>query len=192
MNEIELIRSQLTAERQHAGAVANACVSALQRARTNEVPGGPALAEFRQACVDYLACVLPWFEERDQRLADLARARLGAADPAGRALEEVLARPGRSREALQRLEAACATGSASGRAVSDSWQDFAHYLASVWGARRDALDALLGARLRVTDWRSVSGIDADTILEERQRYARVCALLPSGVSLAATPPTGGG
>src|SRR5215469_4343660 len=124
MNEAQLIRSELTAERQHAGAVASTCVSALQRADGNDALGSPALAEFRQACVDYLVCVLAWFEERDQRLADLLHARLSADDPARRALEEVLARPGRSREALETLEAACAATTAGGRggAASDRWQ----------------------------------------------------------------------
>jgi hypothetical protein len=194
MNEIQLIRTQLTAERQHAGQVANACVSALQRAEVDAASGNPTLGEFRQACVDYLVCVLAWFEERDQRLADLAHVRLTAADPARGALEEVLARPGRSREALEKLEAACAAGNASGResALKERWLDFARYFSSVWGTRRDGLDALLAANTRVSDWRSVGGIDADSILEERHRYARVCALLPPGVSLTAAPASGAG
>jgi hypothetical protein len=194
MNEIQLIRSQLTAERQRAGAVANAYVSALQRAEGETAPGSSALGEFRQACVDYLVCVLAWFEERDQRLADLAHARHTPADPARGALEEVLARPGRSREALEKLEAACAAGSASGRGntLKERWLDFARYFGSVWGTRRDGVDALLASSTRVSDWRAVGGIDADSILEERQRYARVCALLPPGVSLTAAPASGAG
>jgi hypothetical protein len=54
----------------------------------------------------------------------------------------------------------------------------------VWSARRDAIDALLAASPRTTDWRLIAGIDADSILEERQRYARVSAALPGGASLA--------
>jgi hypothetical protein len=194
MNEIQLIRNQLTAERQHLGSVTNACVSALQRAEGDAAPGSPVPGDFRQACVEYLVCVLAWFEERDQRLADLAHARLTAADPARRALEEVLASPGHSREALERLEAACAAGSASGRSstLRERWLDFARYFGSVWGKRRDGLDALLASSTRVSDWRTVGGIDADSILEERQRYARVCALLPPGVSLTAAPASGAG
>jgi hypothetical protein len=190
MNEIQIIRSQLNAERQRAGAIANAYLSALQRAEDNGVPGSPALQEFRQACVDYLASVLTWFEARDQRLADLTRARLILDDAARRAVEEVLARSGRGRETLEKLEAACAAESVSRGALQASWQDFANYLAAVWGTRRDELDALLAANSRVTDWRSVAGVDADSILEERQRYARVCALLPAGVSLAAPAAAG--
>jgi hypothetical protein len=192
MNEIQLIREQLAAERRHASAVANACASALGRVAMHELMSGPQLAEFREACVEYLVCVLAWFEERDQRLGDSARARLAPEDPARRALEELLARPGRSRDALEKLEAAC-NGAGRGRDRHDaqaSWQEFAEYFNRTWSARRDAVDGLLAASSRVTDWRAVAGIDADSILEERQRYARVCATLPPGVTLPASPPEG--
>jgi len=187
MNEVQLIRAQLATERQHASAVANACAGALAHAGENAVSSGSPLEEFRRACVDYLVCVLAWFEERDQRLSDLARARPEADDPSRRALEAALARPGRSREALERLEAAFAgtAGAGSTGTARSSWPEFAHYFNSVWSARRDALDALLAANPRVTDWRAAGGIDADSIMEERQRYARVCARLPAGVALAA-------
>jgi hypothetical protein len=194
MNEIQLIRNQLTAERQHAGAVASACASALQRAAGDAFCANSVLGQFRQACVEYLASVLAWFEERDQRLADLAHARQEAGDSAWRALEAVLARQGTSREALEKLEAACAPASGADRdgAAQKRWQDFAQYFNRVWGARRAGLDALLASNPRVTDWRCVGGIDADSILEERQRYARVCALLPPGVTLAVVPSPGTG
>ena len=186
MNEIQLIRSQLALERAHASAVANACATALQ-ADGGAGSGGDSLAPFRRACVDYLACVLAWFEERDQRLADLLQARSGA-DAARRPLEEVLARAGRSREALARLEAACAAQPASSsRDRQQRWREFAEYFNGVWSTRRDALDALLSANPRPTDWRTLGGIDADSILEERRRYALVAAQLPPGVTLAAAP-----
>jgi len=189
VNEIQLLRNQLATERERASAVANACASALERAAGNTVPSGSPLEQFRRACVDYLVCVLAWFEERDQRLADLAHARLEPDDRARRALEEVLARPGRSREALEKLAAAIAgTSAADGDGgPHQSWRDFAHYFNSVWDARRAALDALLAPNPRVADWRLVAGIDADSILAERQRYARVRALLPAGATLAASP-----
>ncbi len=190
MNEIQLIRNQLAAERQHASAVANACASASGHDAPRELTGAPQLAEFRQACVDYLVCVLAWFEERDQRLADFARARLASADPARHALEEVLARPGRSREALGKLEAAFAGASAqvAARASPASWQEFAEYFNGRWSVRRDALDGLLAPSARAADWRAVAGIDADSILQERERYARVCATLPPGITLPAAAP----
>jgi hypothetical protein len=186
VNEVQLIRSQLALERAHASAVANACATALQ-ADGGTASGGDSLAPFLRACVDYLACVLAWFEERDQRLTDLLQAHSGATDAARRPLEEVLARAGRSREALARLEAACADHPASRfRDRQQRWREFAEYFNGVWSTRRDALDALLSANPRPTDWRTLGGIDADSILEERRRYALVAAQLPPGVTLGTT------
>jgi hypothetical protein len=188
MNELQLIRNQLALERAHASAVANACARVLQ----SEDPAGPAsasLEQFVRACVDYLACVLAWFEERDQRLAELVQARSGAADPPRRAFEEVLGRPGRSREALAKLEAACAatvgTGAvgaaASDAAARQAWREFGEYFNGTWSTRRDALETLLASNTRAGDWRTLGGIDADSILEERRRYALVAAQAPPGV-----------
>jgi hypothetical protein len=192
MNEIQIIRDQLAAERLHASAVANACAGALGPLAGAEGANGAQLAQFRQACVDYLVCVLAWFEERDQRLTDFARLRLPPAEPARRALDEALARPGRSREALGKLEAACAAANPgdSGRGARQSWQEFAHYFNGGWSARREAVDAVLASISRVADWRAIAGIDADSILEERRRYARVDATLPAGATLAPPVPRG--
>ncbi len=192
MNEIQLIRAQLTAERQHASTVANACATALGRRNSVASSSGSALEEFRQACVDYLVCVLAWFEERDQRLTDLWPARLAPGDAARRALEDVLAGPGRSREALEKLAAAlaCTSAASSRNNALENWREFAQFFNGVWSARRDAIDALLAANTRTTDWRVIAGIDADSILEERARYARVRTTLPAGASLAFPRPRG--
>lgn len=179
MNELQLIRTQLALERAHASAVANACAMVLQ----SESAAGPAsasLGQFRRACADYLACVLAWFEERDQRLADLVRVRFGAADAARRAFEEALARPGRSREVLAKLEAACA-GTGAAAAARQAWREFGEYFNGTWSARRDALETLLASNTRAGDWRTLGGIDADSILEERRRFALVAAQVPPGV-----------
>ena len=184
MNEVQLIRQQLALERQHVGAVANACAALAGGAASGAASEG--LGQFQRACVDYLACVLAWFEERDQRLAELLAARSPGAEPARRALEEALARGGRSRETLARLEAACAASAASSSpARQRAWREFAEYFNGAWSARREAIDALLATNSRVSDWRAIGGIDADSILEERRRYALVQAQAPPGVTLGA-------
>ena len=181
MNELQLIRAQLTTERQHASTVANACATAFGRRNAVALSSGSSLEEFQQACVDYLVRVLAWFEERDQRLTDLSHARPTAADAGRRTLEDALASPGRSREALEKLAAALACAAASPDShAQESWREFAQFFNSVWSARRDAIDAWLAANPRTTDWRLIAGIDADSILEERNRYARVRAALPAG------------
>jgi hypothetical protein len=171
MNEIEQIRAQLITERTHATAVARACAS---------IPGGVPVQEFRNACTDYLVRVLASFEERDQRLADLARGPVGE-DPARRTLVAALGRPGTSREVLEKLAAACDANS------TQSWQDFLQHFSHAWCTRRAEIDALLACNPRVADWRIVSGVDADSILEERARYARVSEHLPAGVTLTGDP-----
>ena len=160
MNELDLIRKQLVTERRRAAEVAQACARAAHdRWETDEL---------RQARVDYLVFVLSRFEERDQILADLYRARLGDAQDRGR-LEALMHGPGASREVLVKLEAALAANGAA--EAPDRWRQFAEDFDGPWRARRDAVDALLERNPRVTDWRAVSFVDADSIVEERALYA---------------------
>ena len=182
MNEIELIRNQLAAERAHARAVANACATVMAGGGSHP---GAALETFQHACVDYLVCVLAWFEERDQRLADLARGHPAQGDSARRGPEEALARPGSSREALEKLAGAYTPDATRGDRASASWREFAQFFNEAWSPRRDALDAFLAASARVADWRAAGGIDADSILEERALYARVLDAAPVGITLEA-------
>ncbi len=188
MNEIQLIRQQLETERRRASEVAEACVGTFSRAG-NSRDAAAARAQFLDACVEYLVSVLTRFEGRDQRLSDLWETRLAATDPQRRTLEELLSGPGASCEALERLEAAVSPRPARSEAGKQrAWEEFAQFFRSAWSVRRAALDALFEANARTADWRSVGGIDADAILEERERYARVQATLPAGVSLVAPRP----
>lgn len=152
MNELELIRSQLRAERERVSDVARACAAAA------------ATEGLRQAGVEYLVFVLTRFDERDQRLAEQA---------APSSLEQIISRGGSSREALAKLAAAT-----TGDSASDRWGAFAEFCDGPWRLRRDAIDALQQTNLRIADWRAVSFVDADSILEERTRYANVQAKLP--------------
>lgn len=193
MNEVELIRAQLTTERQHAGAVAQVCAATLGAADPAALASGSPLEEFRHACVDYLVCVLAWFEERDRRLGHIVNG-LGPEHPHRDALDEALTRRGRSRDALEKLEAAFAHGAGEGPAgeAQRVWGEFAQYFSGAWSTRRDTLDALLGSNARAGDWRAFSGIDADSILEERTRFARVHATVPRGTQLPVSGAKAGG
>ena len=185
MNEIQLIRAQLQTERTHANAVASACAGTLAHVAPAALASGSPLEEFRQACVDYLVCILAWFEERDRRLAGLINA-WPPEHPTRDALDAALSRRGRSRDALEKLEAAFAeapaTGERDGRRL---WGEFARYFNEVWSPRRDAVDGLLKTHARTEDWRTFGGIDADAILEERSRFQRVAHTLPPGSTLPA-------
>lgn len=178
MNEIEIIRSQLAAEQSHAAQVADACAAAFGGGRARPSSDAP-MAQFREACTGYLVWVLARFEERDQTLSEL---------PPGRQLGAILARPGTSREALSHLEAALAAGESS-PGTRAAWQAFADFFNTAWLPRRMALERALAAHAVVADWRSVCAIDADSILDERNRFARIRALLPPGIELR--QPSGG-
>lgn len=170
MNEILLIRNQLAAERIHAAAVVTACGQSLSMEAD----------AFRRACTDYLARVLASFDERDRRLAALCAQR-PADDPLRRALTEAPA----ATTAAQRLHVALGGESApDGASAVTRWQEFARYVEAVWNVRRKLIEGLLAPDTRVGDWRVVAGMDADSILEERDLYARVRAALPPGLELA--------
>lgn len=173
MNEIELIRRQLATERAHALEVSGACAAALGEGAAQAL-NGAQLEAFRKAAEDYLECALSSFARRDQRLAELVR-RLPNGDERRRGMDAALAQYGGSRDALARLG-------------TRSWRELADYLGRPWGSRCETIDRLLGAGAAVGDWREFAGIDADSILEERTRYARVRVALPAGLTLAA--PTG--
>lgn len=190
MNELEIIRSQLAVEQAHATEVANACAAAL--GATGAAEPSEATVLLREAGVSYLVWVLARFEERDQTLAEILAARQstaeGPAAASARHLAGLIARPGTSREALSRLEAALAAGGSP--QASERWQAFAAFFNSAWESRRQALLAALAEHLSVADWRAVCAIDADSILDERTRFARLAPQLPAGA--ARPPPARGG
>ncbi|MGH8209075.1 MAG: hypothetical protein ACREU6_05650 [Steroidobacteraceae bacterium] len=176
MNEVELIRAQLCVERQHTAAVSHALSAAGSQGADRLV----SLEAFRQASVEYLAWILTRFEEREQVFHDLLRSRCTADNPSRRAAETTLALPGTSREALAKLETALSSSS------DVDWTAFLRFFSGAWSARRDELDRLFEQQAKIVDWRAVSGIDADSIFDERSRYARVRTALPTGIEM---PPT---
>jgi hypothetical protein len=167
MNEIELIKGQLRVERQHAEAVARACASGL----------ASDLA-FRAAGIEYLAWILTRFEEREQVFHDLVRRRLATNDPHRLGVEVTLASPGSNREALAKLETALGTGT-DVHTSALRWGEFLSFFCGPWVMRRDEIERLFQIQAKVTDWRTLSAIDADSIVAERTRWARVKATMPA-------------
>ena len=166
MNEVQLIRAQLSLERQHAAEVVRSLADLAK------------VEAFRPTAVEYLAWILSRFEERDQVFHDLLRKRFAAEDPDRRNAEAALELAGSSREALARLETAL------GGANDGAWTDFVRFFNGAWSSRRAEIDRLFERQAKVTDWRTVSGIDADSIVDERGRYARVKARLPAGIDFS--------
>jgi len=190
MNELEIIRSQLAVEQTHAAEVVNACAAAFGSTGAAPAPS-EATALFREASVSYLVWVLARFEERDQTLSELLASRQSLANgtvaASARHLASLVSRAGTSREALSRLEAALGAGESP--AARAGWQEFGRFFNSAWTPRRAALEGALTEHLDVADWRAVCAIDADSILDERNRFGRVAAALPAGMELRPTPPS---
>jgi hypothetical protein len=181
MNEVELIRRQLGVERQHAAEVSRACASVLVAAGSQGPERLASLEAVRQASVEYLVWILSRFEEREQVFHDLVRSRFPADDPSRGAVEAAFALPGTSREALAKLETALgATGDTD---TATRWTDFLRFFSGAWSARRDEIDRLFERQAKIADWRTVSDIDADSIVDERSRYARVQATMPPGIEM---------
>jgi len=167
MNEMQLMAAQLRLERSHALALARACAGS---------SGGPPA--LREAAAAYLARILGWFQQRDARLVQLAQRR--AADEPGRSLGAALAVPADSAAALALLAEQPGQG----------WQVLARFLEGPWSQRREALEQWLRAHARVADWRTVTGLTAEVILEERGLWSRAEPLLPGKAAPAAagSPP----
>jgi hypothetical protein len=187
MNELEIIRSQLAVEQAHAAEVVDACAAVFGR---TDPPPSQASALFREASVGYLVWVLARFEERDQTLSELLASRQPAANGSAAAsvqhLASLVGRAGTSREALARLEAALGAGETL--AARAAWQEFGRFFNAAWVPRRAALEGALAEHLDVADWRAVCAIDADSILDERNRFGRIAAQLPPGTELRRRPP----
>jgi nucleotidyltransferase/DNA polymerase involved in DNA repair len=107
-----------------------------------------ASAEFKQACAHYLEFAITRLE------------------------------PDAGRDALAKLQAARNVSALSSLASDEHWRSFLQFFRGQWHAHADALDALFGRNISVKDWRIAAGIDADSIFEERRRYAKVKALRP--------------
>jgi len=161
MNEIQLLREQLAAERRHVREVAAACAAAYRLAPVR--PADAALGRLRRAGCEYLGCVLGWFEERDARLRAYSATSCGDA----------------GRRALEVLGTLAAEGEARA-----GWEALCDLINGPWDGQRSASAALLDSLAHVADWRAVAAIDADSIYRERALYAQVRAALPPGVALA--------
>jgi hypothetical protein len=195
VNELEFIRQQVSTERSHMAAARGACAAALAL----PAEAGPR-TDFLLACAGYLVFVVGRFNDQDQVHCDLLRARLPAEAIRDRAtlddLDRTLAASRRALEALadalRRRETA--PDDSEDAAFIAALRGYLSFYSNVLAGRRHALQHLFETHYTVADWRAASAVDADSILEERQRYSRVADRLPEGIALAAlasdAPPLG--
>jgi len=169
MDEIAILRGQLATERQHLAAVKKACRAAL--ARGGDTPG---IDGFARACASYLLHIGRRLLAQDQAHTVLLRPRVAPGDAANRQLlDDLETTLGQLRSALQALEASAAPVA--------GLRDYLDFVDDVLAKRRHVLEPLFAAHYTVEDWRAAAFVDADSILEERERFAACQAAAPPGV-----------
>jgi hypothetical protein len=175
MDELAIIRGQIATERRHLIAVKAACRTALSAGRATT-----GVDDFARVAGDYLLYLGRRLLAQDHAHAVLLRPRLASSDAAShRLLDDLEATLKQLRVALQALEG-----------EADRVAGLFDYLEFVDGAlakRRHALEPLLTAHYSIEDWRATASVDADSIIEERERYAACQAAAPPGVLAPAAP-----
>jgi hypothetical protein len=81
---------------------------------------------------------------------------------------------GSSGEALAKLGAAGAD--------AGSWGELAQFLAGAWRERGELMEEVLRAHARPSDWRRIIALSADSIMQEREQFERVCTILAPGLA----------
>lgn len=186
VNELEFIRRQVSTERSHMAAVRSACAAALALPADER-----AGSDFLLACASYLVFVVGRFNAQDQAHRDLLRLRLPTDAARDRATLDDLDRTlAASRKALDALAATLrrretVPDDSGDAALVAALRSYLSFYSNVLAGPRHSLQHLFAAHYTIAEWRAASAVDADSILEERRRYARVADLLPGGIALAA-------
>ncbi len=184
MNELEFIRNQVATERSHMAAVRGACAAALL-----QPADPPPDLDFLVACASYLVFSIGRFNAQDQAHCELLRPRLPAtAADDQRTLADLEQTLAANRTAISQLATALAalqSGTGGEAGFSAALRAYLSFYANELASRRHALRHLFDAHYGVAEWRRASAVDADSILEERDRYAQVAGRLPEGIVLGA-------
>jgi len=168
MDELAILRGQIATERRHLVAVKAACRAALPAGRRTT-----GVDDFARIAGDYLLHGGRRLLAQDHAHVVLLRPRLAAGDAAShRLLDDLEATLRQLRTALQALEA--------GADRVAGLHDYLEFVDGVLARRRHVLEPLLAAHYSIEDWRAAAFVDADSILEERERYAACRAAAPAG------------
>ncbi|MBV6415686.1 MAG: hypothetical protein CMLOHMNK_00199 [Steroidobacteraceae bacterium] len=170
MDELAILRDQVATERRHLAAVKKACRAALQAGG-----GAQRLTDTCRAAASYLAFGARRLHAQDHAHCVLLRPRVPRGDTANHALLDDLEQTLKQLQgALQSLEAAADPVAGIG-----AYLDF---IDNVLARRRHNLEHLFRTHYTIDDWRAASLVDADSILDERERFAAVRAAFPAGFS----------
>jgi hypothetical protein len=185
MNEQEFLDQQLALERRHLSEVKNALEAAIA-AHFDE----HTLDRFCQTCGGYLVFVLERFNAQEQKHVDLLRPRVTVDEGTfDQLLADYSLALEASREAVGRLRSALEArigGKVPAAELIAQSKQYIDFYNETLRKRAPLTAALFARHYKLADWRASSFITADSILEERTRYAAVHAGLPSGIELKAS------
>ncbi len=181
MNEIEALRAQVGLERRHMAAVKNALAAVLAASPDTSAAG------FCSRCCDYLLYIVRRFNAQDQAHVDTLLPRIPADAKPDR---EVLVDLGRalelSRAALDALAQARERLRDGGPA--DAFYEACRRYVSFYDAelktRKHGFYHLMDAHYGVAEWRKVSMVSADSVLEERRLFAAAREAAPPSAMMA--------
>jgi hypothetical protein len=182
MNELEFLHQQVSLERRHMAEVRSACQAAIEAGFSE-----PILDEFGGLCAAYLVFILDRFNAQDQKHVDQLHPRL-TADEAGFApvLDDLRQTLVQSREAVDLLRQALDArrrGETTAAELVLALQSYLRFYEGTLRRQQPQLAPLFARHYDLADWRAASFVTADSVLEERSRFAAVSAQLPPGIEL---------
>jgi len=155
-------------------------MAAVRTACRDALKSRPAPAFFA-AAREYLVYIMQRFLAQDAAHIVRLRAVMPATDrEAERVLEDLARALAGLRSALAPLE--------SGADATSACREFVTFFDAQLSPQRHVLAPLIDRHYTLADWRAVSFVDADNILEEGRRFEAVRAALPPGVSLDVARP----
>ncbi|MBK7250358.1 MAG: hypothetical protein IPI06_05630 [Gammaproteobacteria bacterium] len=187
MNELQFLRNQLGLEDRHFEDVRRVCEAGIAAGFEQT-----RLDELCRTGVRYLCVVGERIGQREHAHVALLRARLAPDDAPSRGIVSELESAARARglvlAALARaLEHRRADELSAVEFLATCREQFAA-LDAPHTRRPHMIGHLLDRHYRMADWRHAAHIDADTILDERERYGRVRAKLPRSLELGSGGP----
>ena len=182
MDEIGLIRRQLDTEHDHLDEAARAFATLSGQSESRE------LIDFTIKYADYLLC---YIRQSTRRLALIAqmlarglalaapeRARLDAIAPLQRTAEAACAQ---IEKTLREPLAACAMSTALRIEIDRATDSLLESLRRM----RAVVEPLAERHFGLSDWRSAAQFSADSVLEERRRFAEIMTLCRDATATAA-------
>ncbi len=151
---------------------------------------GADAARFYLCCADYLRWSMDRLHEQDQRIHDLLRERIPAAESEAHERLAVLGeRQERSRALMRDFSAAAERLRAAGvggiRAFEQAAREFTATFNSLLQARKNPFFQHTDRLFRDADWSDIAGVSEQSLADEARLFGAVQASAPHGIDPAA-------